>query len=113
MTLARVVGTVWGARQSAGLAGRRVVEVRPLAAGRAAPGSRIRQDEGDDLLADGTMLAVDPLGADAGQLVLVAIGSRVRDLGLGADVPTKHCVIAIVDEARIEAVAGRAERGTP
>jgi microcompartment protein CcmK/EutM len=102
MTLARVVGTVWGARQSPGLSGRRVVEVRPLAAGRGVPGTRIRQDEGDDLLEASTMLAVDPLGADVGQLVLVAVGSRVRDLVLGPWVETKHAVIAIVDEAQVE-----------
>lgn len=117
MTLARVVGTVWGARQSAGLSGRRVVEVRPLAVGRAVPGTRVRQDEGDELLAEGSMLAVDPLGADAGQLVLVAIGSRVRDLVLGPEVTTKHCVIAIVDEAVVEPpggwAAGQSVRRTP
>ena len=36
-------------------------------------------------------------------LVLVAIGSRVRDLVLGPGVATKNCVVAIVDAASMEA----------
>ena len=101
MKLGRVVGTVWGAKQSVGLKGRRIVEVQPLHFD-SKVGPRIVSDENvDDLLADFTMMAVDPLGADIGQLVLVAVGSRVRDLVVGPDVETKNCVIAIVDRAEL------------
>jgi microcompartment protein CcmK/EutM len=98
MILAKVVGTVWGAKQAASLGGRRIVEVRPVVLGPAGP---VTHDAAEDRLAETSLLAVDPLGADEGQLVLVAIGSRVRDLCLGPDVTTKHCVTAIVDAAEV------------
>lgn len=101
MILAQVIGTVWGATQAETLEGRRIVEVRPVTLAGAGPGTRFRADLGDASLARGSTLAVDPLGADVGELVLVAIGSRVRDLAVGPGVTTKHCVIAIVDEARV------------
>jgi microcompartment protein CcmK/EutM len=106
MKLCRVVGTVWGARQSDGLNGRRVVEVRPLGLGGATGGTRFLADCDDAHLAAVSMLAVDPLGADTGQLVLVGVGSRVRDLVVGPEVTTKACVIAIVDEALVEPTNG-------
>lgn len=102
MILAKVTGTVWGARQSRHLSGRRVVEVRPITLKGLGPGSRLGNDPADELLGDPSILAVDPLGADTGQTVLLSIGSRVRDLVTDPLVPTKHCVIAIVDEARVE-----------
>jgi len=102
MRLARVIGTVWGANQADSLSGRRIVEVRPVSLAAWAPGRTIGDDAPDDLLAEGSLLAVDPLGAGEGQLVLVAVGSRVRDLCLGPDVATKHCVVAIVDSAERE-----------
>ena len=103
MILGKVVGTVWGSKQTPALAGRRVVEVRPLTLAGWVPGQSIRADPEEARLADTSMLAVDPLGADVGQLVLVAVGSRSRDIVLACDVPTKHTVVAIVDEARVEA----------
>jgi microcompartment protein CcmK/EutM len=103
MVLAKVVGTLWGARQADAMEGRRVVEVRPVSLQHAPPGTRIGNDADDLLLAASSLLAIDPLGADVGQLVVVAIGSRVRDLCLGPEVTTKHCVVAIVDEAVVEA----------
>lgn len=106
MKLCRVVGTVWGARQSDGLNGRRVVEVRPLGLRMARHGTRLAADCDEGHLRDSSMLAVDPLGADVGQLVLVGVGSRVRDLVAGPHVTTKACVIAIVDEALVEAIGG-------
>jgi shikimate 5-dehydrogenase len=48
------------------------------------------------------IVAVDALGADEGQLVVVGIGSRVRDLTVGRDCPTKAVVVGIVDAARRE-----------
>lgn len=103
MILGQVIGTVWGAKQSETLRGRRVVEVRPVTLRGAREGLRIGDDVPAGSLAPTSLLAVDPLGADVGQCVLVAVGSRVRDLVTDPLVPTKHCVIAIVDEAVVGA----------
>jgi len=75
--LARVVGPVWGARHAEGLNGRKVLELRTPQGGR--------------------LCAVDALGAGPGEWVLVAHGSRVRDLTVGAQVAEKDIIIAIVD----------------
>lgn len=77
MLLARVVGPVWGTRHAEGLDGRKVLELRTLQGGR--------------------LCAVDALGAGPGEWVLVAHGSRVRDLTVGAQVAEKDIIIAIVD----------------
>ena len=77
MLLARVVGPVWGARHAEGLSGRKVLELRTPQGGR--------------------LCAVDALGAGPGEWVLVAHGSRVRDLTVGAQVAEKDIIIAIVD----------------
>ncbi len=103
MILGQVIGTVWGAKQTETLRGRRVVEVRPVTLRGAREGLRLGHDVSPARLASTSLLAVDPLGADVGQCVLVAIGSRVRDLVTDPLVPTKHCVIAIVDEAVVGA----------
>jgi microcompartment protein CcmK/EutM len=44
---------------------------------------------------------VDHLGAGPGELVLVAHGSRCRDLTIGEKVPTKDVILAIVDQAEL------------
>lgn len=77
MLLARVVGPVWGAQHASGLHGHKVLELRTVHGGR--------------------LCAVDALGAGPGEWVLVAHGSRVRDLTVGATVAEKDIVIAIVD----------------
>ncbi|HJZ84808.1 MAG TPA: EutN/CcmL family microcompartment protein [Polyangia bacterium] len=77
MILGRVVGAVWGARHAAGLDGQKLLKVET-------PGG-------------GIVVAVDRLAAGPGDQVLVAHGSRVRDLTLGEAVPTKDVIVAIVD----------------
>lgn len=77
MRVAQVVGPVWGARQADGLHGRKILALRTL------DGSRV--------------CAVDALGAGPGEWVLVAHGSRVRDLTVGETVADKDVVIAILD----------------
>lgn len=99
MILGQVIGTVWGAKQTETLRGWRIVEVRPVTLRGLEEGQRLGNDVQETFLSNTSLLAVDPLGADVGQGVLVAIGSRVRDLVADPLVPTKHCVIAIVDEA--------------
>ena len=73
---ATVVGAVWGARHADGLAGERLLLVES---------------------ARGKSVAIDRLGAGPGDRVLVAHGTRVRDLTVGETVPDKDVIVAIVD----------------
>ena len=77
MILGRVLGAVWGAQHAVGLDGRKLLRV--------------------ETPAGGIVVAVDGLAAGPGDLVLVAHGSRVRDLTVGETVATKDVIIAIVD----------------
>jgi len=114
--LARVVGKVWGARQAERLQGHRLLVVRPLLAAAcpsavvaAAPDRPALAALRVDVSADhpaleesaATRVVVDELGAGPGELVLIAHGSRCRDLTLGEAVPTKDLVVAIVDGAEL------------
>jgi len=82
LRLGTVIGPVWGARHAAGLDGHKLLRVR--------------------LDAGGERVAVDGLRAGEGDRVLVAHGSRVRDLTLGATVATKDVVVAIIDDVARE-----------
>ncbi len=77
MQLGTVRGAVWGARHAAGLDGAKLLLVET--------------DAGS------TIVAYDQLGAGPLDRVLVAHGSRVRDLTIGPTVPCKDVIIAIVD----------------
>lgn len=83
MLMGRVVGRLWAVRQAAGLDGRKLLLIRPETASGAATTRLI--------------VAVDGLDAGPGDRVIVAHGSRVRDLTVGAAVADKDVVIAIVD----------------
>jgi ethanolamine utilization protein EutN len=83
MLMGRVVGRLWAARQAAGLDGRKLLLIRPETAS-GAETTRL-------------IVAVDGLDAGPGDRVIVAHGSRVRDLTVGAAVADKDVVIAIVD----------------
>ena len=89
MILGRVVGRLWAARQAAGLNGRKLLLVRPETA------------TGD--VSPRLIVAVDGLAAGPGDRVLVAHGSRVRDLTVGAEVADKDIVVGIVDDSAIDA----------
>jgi ethanolamine utilization protein EutN len=71
------VGAVWGARHAQGLDGERLLVV--------ARENGARQ------------VAIDRLGAGPGDRVLVAHGTRVRDLTLGETVSDKDVIVAIID----------------
>ena len=86
MRIARVVGPVWGARHAASLDGVKLLEVALLGVVDGA-----WRDDG------ARSVAVDALGAGPGELVLVAHGSRVRDLTVGVGLADKDVVVAIVD----------------
>ena len=83
MLMGRVVGRLWASRQAAGLGGRKLLLVRP----ETASGKQSTR----------LIVAVDGLDAGPGDRVIVAHGSRVRDLTVGATVPLKDVIIAIVD----------------
>ena len=113
MLLARVIGNVWGTRKAETLEGYRLLVVRPLTA--TLSNNKISDDANEarevDVDADHqrlaygarTVVAVDHLGAGPGELVLVAHGSRCRDVTLGEEVATKELVVAIVDRATVRA----------
>ncbi len=91
MWLGDVVGRLWAAQTAVGLPGQTLLLVRPL--GASGPTRRL-------------IVAVDRLGAGPGERVLVAHGSRVRDLTVGAAVPDKDVVVAIVDDFHIDGANG-------
>ena len=78
MRLGTVIGPIWGARHAAGLDGHKLL--------------RVRLDVG------GEVVAIDGLRAGEGDRVLIAHGSRVRDLTVGSAVADKDVVLAIIDE---------------
>jgi ethanolamine utilization protein EutN len=83
MLLGRVVGRLWASRQAGGLNGRKLLLVRPERSG---GGESTR-----------LVVAIDGLDAGPGDRVIVAHGSRVRDLTVGAEVADKDVIIGIVD----------------
>ena len=93
MLIGDVVGRLWAAQTAAGLPGQTLLLVRPLTASGVPGGSRR------------LVVAVDRLGAGPGERVIVAHGSRVRDLTVGATVPDKDVVVAIVDDFHIDGQA--------
>jgi microcompartment protein CcmK/EutM len=99
MRLCRVLGPVWGARHVAGLDGAKLLELQPLDVPDI---GRIASENVQARFRDGsTIVAVDGLRAGVGDLVLVAHGSRVRDLTVGETVADKDVVVAIVDGAAL------------
>ncbi|HEY4395123.1 MAG TPA: EutN/CcmL family microcompartment protein [Polyangia bacterium] len=83
MLLGRVVGRLWAARQASSLGGRKLLLVRPETA---SGGETAR-----------LLVAIDGLDAGPGDRVIVAHGTRVRELTVGAEVADKDIIIGIVD----------------
>jgi ethanolamine utilization protein EutN len=82
MVIGEVVGRLWASRQAGALSGQKLLLVRSLTA--SGSGARL-------------VVAVDALDAGPGDRVLVARGSRVRDVTVGGEVADKDVVVAIVD----------------
>ena len=89
MVMGRVVGRLWASRQAAGLGGRKLLLVRPETA------------SGKETMR--LIVAVDGLDAGPGDRVLVAHGSRVRDLTVGPEVADKDVIVGIVDGHEVTA----------
>ncbi|MBL6974435.1 MAG: EutN/CcmL family microcompartment protein [Deltaproteobacteria bacterium] len=88
MILGRVIGQVWATRKNPRLEGQKLLLVRPLA--------WHRPDHETDHL-----VAVDPVGAEVGQDVVVCLGMPARrELG-DVRFPVEASVAAIVDQVEI------------
>jgi ethanolamine utilization protein EutN len=84
MLLGTVVGHVWATRKEATLQGLRFLVVQPYLRGGGASAE--------------TIIAVDPIGADVGERVLVVFGRAARHaIGKGHDVGFQCAVVGIVD----------------
>lgn len=94
MILGRVVGEVWATRKHAGLDGRKLLIVRPYLW--YAP-----------LAETSNLVAVDGVGANVGQDVLVCLGDGARTTSGGANLPIEAAVMGIVDRVEIAADVGR------
>jgi microcompartment protein CcmK/EutM len=94
MLIGEVIGRLWASRQADGLAGRKLLLVRPLA-----------MVGGQPVPTSGLVVAVDGLGAGPGEWVIVAHGSLVRDITVGAGVAGKDVVVGIVDDLHIDAAS--------
>lgn len=104
MYLGKVIGSNWGAKQADGLEGLKLLQVRPVTLRpKVEVGSeRRRLTESELELSEEIIVAADTLGAGPGEYVLVATGSRVRDIGYGSRTPIKAAVVAIVDGADVD-----------
>ena len=88
MLIGEVVGRLWAARQADTLGRQKLLLVRPLTAS----GALTRR----------LVVAVDGLEAGPGDRVIVAHGSRVRDITVGEGVADKDVVVGIVDDHVLE-----------
>ncbi len=83
MILAQVMGTVVSTRKDTGLSGLKLLLVREVDGGFQPAGNLV--------------VAVDAVGAGAGELVLVAAGSSARLTEVTRDRPVDHVICGIVD----------------
>ena len=102
MYLGKVIGSNWGAKQARGLEGLKLLQVRPIKLRPRDGASGRRLTEAECELSDQVIVAADTLGAGPGEYVLVAMGSRVRDIVYDTTTPIKAVVVGIVDYADID-----------
>lgn len=89
MNLARVVGRVVSTHKQEGLAGRKLLVLKPVDA-----------DLADSPAA--SFIAVDAAGAGAGEIVVYVRGREAAHAFLPDEVPTDAGVVGIVDHATLE-----------
>ena len=88
MLLGKVVGTIWATRKDEKLTGFKLLIVRHV--------------ELDYKLKDSYVVAVDSVGAGAGEIVLVTTGSSARQSLLTEGKPVDAVISAIVDKLDVE-----------
>ncbi len=94
MYLARVIGQVVSSKKEEDLRGRRLLLVRPMLAdaddtARLKPGAN-------------TIVAVDPIGAGTGEMVLFVQGSSARQGAGLKSLPVDAAIVGIVDSVQVE-----------
>jgi ethanolamine utilization protein EutN len=89
MFLARVIGSVVATKKDPAMVGRKLLLVRPMLVDEAQP-ERFRPGQN-------TIVAVDTLGAGAGELVLLCQGSSARQAAGMKSLPVDAVVVGIVD----------------
>jgi len=91
MHVATVVGRVWATQKEQSLEGLRLLVVEPYVRGR-------QPDAGEAE----TMVAVDPIGADVGERVLVVHGRAARHaIGKGHDIGFQTAIAGIIDAVEL------------
>jgi len=89
MYLATVIGQVWATRMETTLSGLRLLVVQPF--------KRADPDHAS------TMVAVDTIGANVGERVLVVMGRAARhSIGKGHDIGFQCAIVGVVDGAEID-----------
>ncbi len=88
MLLGRVVGTVWATRKDEKLTGMKLLIVRHV--------------ELDYTLKNSYVVAVDTVGAGAGEIVLLTTGSSARQSEMTEGRPVDAVVSAIIDKLDLD-----------
>ncbi len=89
MILARIVGTVVSTRKDPRLEGKKLLIAKPIS------------PQGAD--EPGYLVAVDSVGAGAGETVLIVSGSSARNAAECKDRPVDAAIIGIVDTVQLDA----------
>lgn len=93
MHVATVVGQLWSTQKNPTLEGLRLLVVQPF----------VRSAQGADAGSSETMVAVDTIGADLGERVLVVHGRAARHaIGRGHDIGFQTAIVGIVDGIALE-----------
>ena len=89
MLVGTVVGQVWATRKEDTLEGLRLLVVQPWLRG--------GQETAE------TLVAVDPIGADVGERVLVVFGRAARHaIGRGHDIGFQSAIVGVIDGMELE-----------
>lgn len=91
MFLGTVVGEVWATRKAPDLVGKRLLVIRPLDEPGERPADMVKP-----------VVAADPLGADLGEVVVVAFGKAARvAFGGDGDFAFEAAIVGIVDRGHV------------
>ncbi len=94
MFIAKVTGSVVATQKVAAMTGQKLLMVEPY---------RLDGESRKKLVTTGrTFVAVDPLGAGVGQMVLITQGSSARLTPETKEMPIDTVVIGIVDQVHVE-----------
>ncbi len=94
MFLARVTGSVVSTQKLSSMTGQKLLIVEPY---------RVNPNKRDELIStQRSFVAVDSLGAGAGQMVLIVQGSSARMSPETEKLPVDTAIVGIVDEVSVE-----------